>query len=109
MTESAIPLFVSKMENAGLAPLVINSFSHYYQQLVAGESGLISDADIRPVAPEDVEDSAGLGAYAQAGKTASKRSGHRAFTLDCSTSRTMVGAVSGATSRTARNISSHGR
>jgi UTP--glucose-1-phosphate uridylyltransferase len=73
MTEGAITLFVSKMEKAGLAYPVINSFSHYYQQLVDGESGLISNADIRPVAPEDIEDAAGLGAYADAGRKASKR------------------------------------
>ena len=73
MAESAIQLFVSKMEKAGLASLVINSFSKYYQKVVDGEAGLISDRDIRPVDPKDVEEYAGLAAYTEAGKAASAR------------------------------------
>jgi UTP--glucose-1-phosphate uridylyltransferase len=74
MALSTIPLFVSKMENAGLAPPVINIFSHYYQQVVNGESGLISEGDIRPVDPDEVADYADLSAYTEAGQMAAKRS-----------------------------------
>ena len=37
-----LPAFVEKMETAGLAPTVIETFSHYYRQIVAGETGSAS-------------------------------------------------------------------
>ena len=58
------------MEREGLPPTVIDTFSHYYRQMVAGESGLISDTDIQPLTPDDILDAASLKAYAAAGQTA---------------------------------------
>ncbi|MCB0156128.1 MAG: UTP--glucose-1-phosphate uridylyltransferase [Anaerolineae bacterium] len=37
------------MRREGLPDIVINTFAHYYQQLTEGQTGLISEADIRPV------------------------------------------------------------
>ena len=42
--------FAAKMAKAGLKPLVIEHFAHYYRRLVGGETGLIHDADILPIA-----------------------------------------------------------
>ena len=41
--------FAQKMQAADLPPLFIETFYHYYNQLVAGQTGLIPEADIEPV------------------------------------------------------------
>ena len=46
--------FTAKMAKAGLRPLVIDTFAHYYRKLVGGATGLIHDADILPIAPADI-------------------------------------------------------
>ena len=48
-TLTHIDLVVERMQAAGLPELAIQSFSHYYQQLVNGETGLIAESDISPV------------------------------------------------------------
>ena len=50
-----LPAFVSKMESANLPPLVIDTFAHYYGEVLNGEKGLIHDRDIRPVSPVEIE------------------------------------------------------
>ena len=47
------------MQDEGLPDIVIRNFEHYYRQLAAGETGLIPEADIRPV--ENLPDAAELG------------------------------------------------
>lgn len=42
-------LFAERMRREGLPDIVINTFAHYYQQLTEGQTGLIPEADIRPV------------------------------------------------------------
>ncbi|UCF90935.1 MAG: UTP--glucose-1-phosphate uridylyltransferase, partial [Desulfobacterales bacterium] len=69
-TAEHLPVFVSKMQAEGLAPLVIDTFSYYYQKLVTGESGLVYDRDIRAVAPEELADLAGLSPYTAPGQKA---------------------------------------
>ena len=59
--------FAAKMAQAGLKPLVIDTFAHYYRRLVGGESGLIYDADILPVQLKDVPKASELAGYAEAG------------------------------------------
>ncbi len=66
----ALSAFVLKMERDELPPTVIDTFSHYYRQLAAGESGLISDTDIQPLTPDDILDAASLEAYTAAGQAA---------------------------------------
>ncbi len=41
--------FVHKMQQAGLPPLMIQVFCHYYEQLVQGETGYIAGAEAQPV------------------------------------------------------------
>jgi UTP--glucose-1-phosphate uridylyltransferase len=42
--------FQQRMEAEGLPALFIDTFAYYYQQLVAGQTGLIPEAEIEPVA-----------------------------------------------------------
>jgi len=65
-----LPAFAEKMEKAGLAPAVIETFSHYYRQVVAGETGLMPECDITAVAPEEVRAADTLETYRDAGQKA---------------------------------------
>ena len=60
--------FTAKMAKAGLKPLVLDTFAHYYRKLVGGATGLIHDVDILPIAPADVPKAATLDRYAEAGR-----------------------------------------
>ncbi len=64
--------FRKRMRDAGLPDLFIDSFSGYYQQLLAGETGLVSEEAIAPV--ESVPYMLELPAHLQAlGSSASSR------------------------------------
>ena len=65
-----LPEFVAKMRRARLRPLVIDTFSHYYQQVLSGESGYIYDHDIQPVDSQQIEEIAHLGSYVLVGQQA---------------------------------------
>lgn len=62
-----LPSFISKMESAGLHPVVIDTFTYYYKKVVSGETGLISDRDIMPVSSDEVEDANHIQEYTEAG------------------------------------------
>ena len=59
--------FVEKMQNEGLPPLVIDTFAYYYQQVLSGETGLVYDREIQPVASHEIENFQDLQKYAHAG------------------------------------------
>jgi len=63
-----LPEFAAKMTEAGLKPLVVDTFGHCYRRLIAGETGLIRDADIRPIARDEIPHAAELSGCAQAGR-----------------------------------------
>ena len=65
-----LPAFIAKMEGANQHPVVIDTFIHYYEQLLSGVTGLISDKDIRPVTPNEIEDADRLQKHAEAGRKA---------------------------------------
>lgn len=65
--------FIAKMEKEGLSPLAIKTFGHYYGQVVAGETGLLSDKDIRPIPSNEVLHAADLEAYAETGRAMRQR------------------------------------
>ena len=67
-----LPAFISKMASAGLHPVVIDTFTYYYKKVVTGETGLISDRDIKPVSADEIEDADNIKKYADAGKRALK-------------------------------------
>ena len=68
--EDHLPAFVEKMQNEGLQPLVIDTFAYYYNQVLTGETGLVYDRQIQPVAPDELEDFDNLKKYAAAGRHA---------------------------------------
>ena len=45
-----------KMQAAGVDPVAIDVFSHYYRQLEHGETGLIAESSIEPLDMESIED-----------------------------------------------------
>ncbi len=55
------------MASAGLAPVVIETFSRYYQRLRSGEKGLISNHEIVPVTPDEITDYSALAHLAAKG------------------------------------------
>jgi UTP--glucose-1-phosphate uridylyltransferase len=68
--EDHLPAFIAKMQNAGLQPLVIDTFDYYYNQVMTGETGLVYDQEIRPVEPHEIEDFNNLKKYAATGRHA---------------------------------------
>ena len=62
--------FTAKMRQAGLPQVVIDTFAHYYDQVVSGATGMIPDAQIQPVDPSHIANTAGLNSYASAGEAA---------------------------------------
>jgi UTP--glucose-1-phosphate uridylyltransferase len=49
VTHDGLVACVEKMRSAGVPEVAIDTFRHYYEQLVAGVSGLIPEAEIEPV------------------------------------------------------------
>jgi len=73
-TERLFQPFAKKMKSHGLAPVVTHTFRYYFERLVSGETGLISRADIAPVAEDEIADAEKLTGFREAGRAAGKRS-----------------------------------
>jgi len=69
-----LPEFILKIKREGLPPVVGNIFSHYYEKVLTGETGLVYDCDIEPIPPEKVESAENLEAFSAAGKQAFQQS-----------------------------------
>jgi UTP--glucose-1-phosphate uridylyltransferase len=65
-----LPEFVAKMHREGVPQLVIDTFTRYYRQLLAGESGHIYDHEIQPVDSQEIEEFARLDDCARNGQLA---------------------------------------
>jgi len=65
-----LPSFISKMEHGKFPPLVIDTFTYYYKKLVSGATGLISDKDIKPIYPDEIEDATRIKEYTESGRKA---------------------------------------
>lgn len=65
-----LPAFIAKMKTAGLSPVVIDSFSYYYNKILAGKSGLIYDRDINCVEFGDIDEYDQLKKFGNAGRRA---------------------------------------
>ena len=63
-----LPAFSAKMEKEGLPQIVNDTFRYYYRKVVSGQTGLISDKDIRPVDYEEVETYENLAPYSEEGR-----------------------------------------
>ncbi|MBW1954715.1 MAG: UTP--glucose-1-phosphate uridylyltransferase [Deltaproteobacteria bacterium] len=78
MTEAStrrlyLPALIQKMQNEGIPEIAVDTFSRYYERVVSGESGMIWDAEIRPLDPSDIQDHKTLSDFAPAGKEAFSR------------------------------------
>lgn len=69
-TPAHLPAFQDKMKREGLAPIVIDTFAHYYEKVVTGETGMISDAEIEPVDPAAVPRLENLSEFSERGRAA---------------------------------------
>ena len=49
MSADGLQACLDKMRREGLADAAVETFAHYYEQLEAGESGLMPEATIEPV------------------------------------------------------------
>jgi len=67
-TPKHLQSFIIKMEKEGLQPAVIDTFAYYYKKVVAGETGLVFDKDIKPLNADEIESVDNIGQYADAGK-----------------------------------------
>jgi UTP--glucose-1-phosphate uridylyltransferase len=72
--EDHLVSFILKMKQEGLPSIVIDTFIYYYQQVIAGETGLICDGQIMPLTPDDIEDWENLICYADVGRDLMKQS-----------------------------------
>ena len=86
--------FTAKMAHAGLKPLVIEAFGNYYRRLVGGETGLIHDADILPIAAHEIPTASELSEFAEAGRSALERTVHIVLNGGLGTSMGLVGPKS---------------
>jgi UTP--glucose-1-phosphate uridylyltransferase len=50
-----VTLFLNKMENEGLAPIVRDTFAHYYGKVTQGAQGLIPERDIEAIGPDQID------------------------------------------------------
>ena len=62
--------FLSKIERENLPSIVCDTFAYYYRKVVSGETGLITDRDIRPVKPDELVRAETLAQYASTGEKA---------------------------------------
>jgi len=89
-----LPKFLRKMEGEDLPPRVIETFAHYYQKLVTGETGMIPENEISPVQRDDIAAAEDLEAYAQAGRSAFSEAVRLTLNGGLGTSMGLTGAKS---------------
>jgi UTP--glucose-1-phosphate uridylyltransferase len=65
--------FARKMGEGGLDPIVVETFRHYYDLLVSGETGKIPGSRIDPVAESDIADLQDLHGLEAIGREAAQR------------------------------------
>ncbi|RJQ58294.1 MAG: UTP--glucose-1-phosphate uridylyltransferase [Desulfobacteraceae bacterium] len=86
--------FIRKMEQAGIEPLVIQTFEYYYRKVVSGEKGFLFEGDIEPIQKNDLRDSQDLAAYERAGRSALKNAVMIVLNGGLGTSMGLTGAKS---------------
>jgi UTP--glucose-1-phosphate uridylyltransferase len=89
-----LPAFELKLKKAGLPQLVISTFGYYYEKVTTGETGLIYDRDIEPVAPGDIEYSENLKKYRAIGEKNFKNAVRITLNGGLGTSMGLTGAKS---------------
>jgi UTP--glucose-1-phosphate uridylyltransferase len=91
---SHVEEFAAKMAQAGLKPLIIETFAHYYRRLVGGESGLIHDADILSIQTHEIPKASELSDYAEGGRHALNHSVRIVLNGGLGTSMGLIGPKS---------------
>jgi len=86
--------FTAKMAQAGLKPIVIDAFAHYYRLLVGGETGLIHDAEILPIEPREIPRASELAGYTEAGRRALDQTARIVLNGGLGTSMGLIGPKS---------------
>jgi UTP--glucose-1-phosphate uridylyltransferase len=89
-----LPAFDAKMIKAGLPPEVVETFRYYYRKVAIGESGLIYDSDIEPVATGAIESSRNLKHFRSLGEKKFKNSVRITLNGGLGTSMGLTGAKS---------------
>jgi UTP--glucose-1-phosphate uridylyltransferase len=92
--QSHMEAFGAKMAQAGLTPMVIDTFAHYYRRLAGGESGLIHDVDILPIPIHEVPKASELASYAAGGRRALNQSVRIVLNGGLGTSMGLIGPKS---------------
>ncbi|MBT8363174.1 MAG: UTP--glucose-1-phosphate uridylyltransferase [Deltaproteobacteria bacterium] len=67
-----LPDFISKIKKENLDDIVIETFRHYYNQALNGETGLINDRDIQPVELDEIQELGNLDIYQDQGESTYK-------------------------------------
>ena len=65
-----LPAFMAKMRQANLPPVVLDTFAYYYDLVTSGATGMIPDAQIRPVDKNEIATAATLESYIPTGRAA---------------------------------------
>jgi len=86
--------FVAKMKKEGLKGDVIETFCHYYRQLVSGETGYLPDQRLRAVPPSDVKNAAFLDELRSAGNKVLGKTVHIVLNGGLGTSMGLTGPKS---------------
>jgi UTP--glucose-1-phosphate uridylyltransferase len=86
--------FTAKMAQAGLKPLVIDTFAYYYGRLVGGTTGLIHDADILPLQRQEIPSASELTGYRDAGRRALQQTARIVLNGGLGTSMGLLGPKS---------------
>ena len=63
-----LPSFIQKMTGEGIHPFVIDTFSTYYHQVVAGQQGLLFDHDLKVVGDGEIAKADAVKDYAPVGE-----------------------------------------
>lgn len=69
-----LPEFIAKMTREGLPSIVIDTFAHYYEKVLTGETGMIRDAEIEALQEAEIPRYEALAEYESAGRAAFPRS-----------------------------------
>lgn len=89
-----LPQFLDKMKREDLPPRVIETFAHYYEKLVTGETGMIPEKRIQPVGPEEIAAAGELDRYEAAGRSSFARAVRITLNGGLGTSMGLTGAKS---------------
>jgi len=92
--KSHLPAFIAKMEAEDLPPLVVDTFSYYYDLVLSGETGLVFDRSIRSVSPAEIKSYRELYSYGRIGIDAFPRTVRIILNGGLGTSMGLTGAKS---------------